>query len=67
MLVKFTGFNPLHPTDESQVVEIESSDIKGVVGSMTGDRNGYTTIVVSSGLEYWVKETVEQVNEKIGI
>lgn len=64
MLIKLTGFNPLHPTDDSQVVELESKEITGLVGSITGDRHLYT-MVECDGKEYMVKENIDQINEMI--
>jgi hypothetical protein len=65
VLIQLTGFNPLHPTDDDQQVEIESKDISSVVSSVTGDRKAYTTITTENGELFFVKETVSQVNEKI--
>ncbi len=64
MLIQFTGFNPTDPMDDSQIVELESAGITSVVSSMTGDRKMYTTIT-ASGSVFFVKETVEQVNDKL--
>jgi hypothetical protein len=64
MLLEFTGFNPLDPRDNSQVVAIDSASISSVVSTKTGDGYDYTTITVGGGI-FFVKETVEQVLEKV--
>lgn len=64
MRLKLTGFNPLHPTDDSQVVELESTTISGKESAMTGDRKNYT-IIFAAGNEYQVKETVAEIDDMI--
>lgn len=67
MLVKFTGFNPLHPTDDSQIVELDPSDVSSVVSSVTGDRKEFVTITTKAGAQYQVNGTISEVNEALGV
>jgi hypothetical protein len=66
MTLKLTGFNPLHPSDDSQPVEIDSEDISVKVGSMTGDRQPYTSITTKIGELFMVRETIQQIDDMIG-
>jgi len=67
MLVKFTGFNPLHPTDDSQTVELDPADVSSVINSMTADRHEFITITTKSGAQYQVKGTIEEINEALAV
>jgi hypothetical protein len=64
MLVQFTGFSPVDRNYDEEVV-IESKAIVSVVGSKTGDRQSYTTILTETGT-YTVKESVREVLDKCG-
>jgi hypothetical protein len=67
MLVQFTGFNPIHPTDDSQTVELDPADVSSVVSSITGDRHDFITITTKSGAQYQVKGTIAEINERLGV
>lgn len=64
MLVEFTGFNPTDRMSSDSVV-IETSAITSIVASHTGDRQNYTTIIAGNSGVYFVKETVQEVMDKI--
>jgi hypothetical protein len=64
-LVRFTGFNALDPRNDTQVVELAPESVTSVVSARTGDGYDYT-VIEAAGMRWQVRETVAEVNERIG-
>lgn len=63
-LVQFTQFNAIDHRDD-QPIDIDVSEVQSVVGCETADHYGYTTIIMNNGVTYSVKESVQDVKDKV--
>lgn len=62
--IKLTVFNFLHATD-SEEIDIDANEIQSMRSAESGEGDGYTSIAMTNGAIYAVKERISDINERI--